>query len=193
MKSKTILLATMLAAAIPLAAQANPAFKPGPLAGNGPGAPVLLAAGESHAMVMIKVGDLEIVDPFARATPPNAPVSAGYMVIRNTGSEADRLLGGTTTFADRIEVHEMAMDGEVMKMREIEGGLEIPAGGEVTLAPGGFHLMFMKITEQLKEGEVRKVTLQFEKAGTVELELPVKRVERGGHGNMDHSGHGKSG
>ncbi|MEZ5813011.1 MAG: copper chaperone PCu(A)C [Rhizobiaceae bacterium] len=193
MKSKTVLFAAMLAAAMaPMAAQANPIFKTAPVTGGRPDAPLLLAADETDAMAMIKVGDLEIVDPFARATLPGAPVSGGYMVIRNTGTEADRLLGGTAAFAGKVEIHEMTMDGEVMQMREIEGGLEIPAGGEVVLAPGGMHIMFMQMAGQLKEGEVRKVTLRFEKAGTVEFELPVRRVERGGHGNMDHSGHGMS-
>ncbi|MBW8639953.1 DUF1775 domain-containing protein [Hoeflea sp. WL0058] len=144
-----------------------------------------------HGMEIIKVGDLEIDQPYARAAPPNAPVSAGYMVIRNTGAEGDRLVGGSVDFADHLEVHEMKMDGDVMKMRELSDGLEIPAGGEVVLKPGGFHIMFMKMKEQLKPGETRKVTLEFEKAGTVELELPVRDM-KGGHGSHDHSGHSKS-
>lgn len=139
--------------------------------------------GHSKAMAMeaIKVGDLEITSPMIRATPPKAPVSAGYMVIRNNGTVVDRLIGGEASFAGKVEVHEMKMDGEVMKMRKVAGGLEIPAGGEVTLQAGGLHIMFMKMQEQMKEGEVRKVTLEFEKAGKVEFELPVKTVEGSGH------------
>ena len=147
------------------------------------------AAHGDHAMEPVKVGDLEIVQPYARATPPNAPVSGGYMVIRNSGSEADRLIGGSVDFAGHVEIHEMKMDGDVMKMRELSDGLEIPAGGEVVLKPGGFHIMFMKMKEQLKSGETRTITLEFEKAGTVELELPVRDM-KGGHGSHDHSGHG---
>ncbi len=148
--------------------------------------------GANSMQQAVKIGDLEIEAPYARATLPGAPVSGGYLKIRNTGSQSDRLLGGTADFARAVEVHEMAMDGEVMKMREIAGGLEIPAGGEVVLEPGAVHLMFMQIAEQLKEGEVRKVTLRFEKAGAVELDFPVMQVERAGHGGMGHSGHGKS-
>ena len=132
-----------------------------------------------------KVGDLEIIHPYARATPVNAPVSGGYMTIKNTGSEPDRLVGGSADFAGMVQIHEMKMDGDVMKMREIAGGLEIPAGGEVELKPGGYHVMFMKLGEQMKAGEKRKATLQFEKAGTVEVEFDVQDIKA--MGNMDHS------
>ena len=135
-----------------------------------------------------KVGDLEIEGYFARATPPNAPVSAGYMLIRNTGSEPDRLIGGSAEFAGRVEIHEMAMDGDVMMMREIDGGLEIPPGGEVVLEPGGLHVMFMQLGERLQEGETRTVILEFENAGSTEMAFPVRMVKRGSSG-MDHSKH----
>lgn len=136
-----------------------------------------------------KVGDLEIVHPYARATPVNAPVSGGYMTIRNTGSEPDRLVGGSAGFAGMVQIHEMKMEGEVMKMREVEGGLEIPPGGEVVLKPGGYHVMFMKLGEQMKAGEKRKATLEFEKAGTVEVEFAVEDInamKTMNHGEMDH-------
>lgn len=149
--------------------------------------------GSDHrAMTMetVNVGDLEISAPMIRATPPRAPVAAGYMVIRNHGDEVDRLIGGSASFAGKVEIHEMAMDGDIMRMRKIAGGLEIPTGGEVTLKPGGLHVMFMQLNEQMKEGENRQITLEFEKAGKVDLQLPVKKVERGGHG--EHDGHGTS-
>ncbi|QKV19302.1 copper chaperone PCu(A)C [Oricola thermophila] len=120
-----------------------------------------------------KVGNLEIVHPVARATPPGAPVSGGYMTIRNTGSETDRLVGGSADFAGKVEIHEMAMEGDVMKMRQLEDGLEIPAGGEVVLKPGGYHVMFMQMKEQLKPDTGRKAVLVFEKAGEVEVEFSV--------------------
>lgn len=138
-----------------------------------------------------KVGALEIMHPVARATPPGAPVSGGYMTIKNTGAEADRLVAGSVDFAGKVEIHEMTMDGDVMKMRQVEGGLEIPAGGEVVLKPGGYHVMFMQLGEQLKEGEKRKATLTFEKAGEVEIEFDVQEIKPGQgmqHGTMNHSG-----
>lgn len=139
-------------------------------------------------------GDLVIDHPVARATPANAPVSGGYMTIRNTGDEADRLVGGTAAFAGKVEIHEMSMDGDVMKMREIEGGIEIPAGGEVVLKPGGLHVMFMQLGERLEEGDEHTATLAFEKAGDVEVTFNVEslatiREHMGGmeHGSMGHS------
>jgi len=136
------------------------------------------------------LGSLEIEHPYARATPPNAPVSGGYMTIRNTGADADRLISGEADFADRVEIHEMAMDGDVMKMRQLADGLEIPAGGEVVLQPGGYHVMFIGIDSQFKDGEVRKAKLTFEKAGTIELDFDVKDI-RAMQGQMKMDGTGK--
>jgi len=147
-----------------------------------------------------KLGSLEIEHPFARATPPNAPVSGGYMTIRNTGEEADRLISGEASFADRVEIHEMKMDGEVMKMRQLADGLEIPAGGEIVLKPGGYHIMFIGIDSQFKDGESRNVKLTFEKAGSIDVDFKVQDMRaKQGHmkedvqGAMDHDkmGHDK--
>jgi copper(I)-binding protein len=147
-----------------------------------------------------KLGSLEIEQPYARATPPNAPVSGGYMTIRNSGAETDRLISGEADFADRVEIHEMAMEGDVMKMRQLADGLEIPAGGEVVLKPGGYHVMFIGIDSQFKDGETRNVKLTFEKAGSIELEFKVQdikamqgRMKMDGTGKMDHGNmdHGK--
>ncbi len=138
------------------------------------------------------VGDLVITNVHAGETIPKAPVAGGYMVIRNNGSESDFLIGGEAEFSGDVEIHEMKMDGDIMKMRELADGLEIPAGGEVMLKPGGYHVMFMKLTEDLKEGESRKATLTFKNAGDVEVEFGVKsRKDLMSHG-MDHSKHGSS-
>ncbi len=122
------------------------------------------------------IGALTISSPFTRATPPGAPVGGGYMTITNSGTEADRLIGGSTDFADAVEIHRMIMDGDVIKMRRVEDGLEIPAGGEVVLKPGGLHLMFRKLNEPLRQGETHTVRLMFEKAGEVEVEFTVERL-----------------
>ena len=119
------------------------------------------------------LGPLNISLPFTRATLPNAPVGGGFMTIENTGTEADRLVSVTTDVAAKSEIHEMSMDGQVMKMRALTDGLEIPAGETITLSPGGFHLMFMGLKGAFVEGQTVNVTLTFEKAGTVELALPV--------------------
>ena len=133
-----------------------------------------------------KIGDLTIHNPTIRATPPNAPVSGGYMKIINTGTSADRLIGGSVSFAGKVEIHEMTMDNDVMKMRKLAKGLEIPAGGEVILKRGGLHVMFMKMSEQMKTGEVRKVKLMFQNAGEVEIMFEVKPISSM-HKKMDHS------
>ena len=151
------------------------------------------AAASAHEF---KLGSLDIGHPYARATPPNAPVSGGYLTIHNNGEEADRLISAEAIFADRVEIHEMSMDGDVMKMRQLTDGVEIPAGGDVVLAPGGYHIMFIGIDSQFKEGEMRKAKLTFEKAGTIELEFKVQdanAMKMDGAGKMDHGtmDHGK--
>lgn len=132
-------------------------------------------------------GALEIGNPWARATPPAAPVAGGYMTITNTGEEADRLIGGSAPFAGRVEIHEMTMEDDVMRMREIPGGLEILPGETVTLEPGGLHVMFMELKEPLAEGEMRPATLVFENAGEVAVEIAVEGMGAGSH---DHGRHG---
>lgn len=133
-----------------------------------------------------KLGELVIDHPVARATPPNAPVSGGYMTIHNNGTEADRLLSGEAAFAERVEIHEMSMEGEVMKMRQLTDGLEIPAGGEVVLKSGGYHIMFIGLEQQINEGDKYPVTLVFEKAGSVEVEFNVETIQQMNQ-KMDHS------
>lgn len=122
---------------------------------------------------VIHLGAINISLPFTRATLPNAPVGGGFLTIENEGPEADRLLSASSPAADVVQVHEMAMEGEVMKMRPLADGLELPAGQTVVLSPGGFHLMFMGLKQAFVEGETIPVTLVFEKAGTVEIALPV--------------------
>ena len=122
---------------------------------------------------VIHLGDINISLPFTRATLPNAPVGGGFLTIENTGTEADRLVSATSEVAGETQIHEMAMEGDVMKMRQLAEGLEIPAGETVVLAPGGFHIMFMGLKQAFVEGETVAVTLTFEKAGSVEVLLPV--------------------
>ena len=134
---------------------------------------VLLASPAFAHNGVTHLGPINISVPFARATLPNAPVGGGFMTIENTGTEADRLVTVTTDVAAKSEIHEMSMDGQVMKMRALTDGLEIPAGETITLSPGGFHLMFMGLKGAFVEGQTINVMLSFEKAGTVELALPV--------------------
>lgn len=148
---------------------------------------------------VVHLGSLNLSHPFARATLPNAPVAGGFLAIENTGAEADRLVSATSPAAAEVQIHEMAMEGEVMKMRQLPDGLEVPAGQTVELAPGGFHLMFMGLKQAFVEGETVPVTLVFEKAGTVDVELSVQGVAADGaatnHDAMKHdaAGHDAAG
>ena len=120
-----------------------------------------------------KSGGIVIEKPSISATVPGAPVSAGYLTIRNTGSETDRLISAQAGFAGKVQIHEMSMVDDVMKMRPVDGGLEIAPGGEVILARGGRHLMFMELSGALSKGETHTVRLVFEKAGEIEEEFVV--------------------
>jgi copper(I)-binding protein len=120
-----------------------------------------------------KVGSLSITDPWSRVTPKGAAVAVGYMKITNTGSTADRLISGSSDIAPKLEVHEMKMEKGVMKMRPVQGGLEIKPGETVELKPESFHLMFVGLTRPLAAGEHIKATLVFEKAGAVNVEYDV--------------------
>ncbi|MDT3687165.1 MAG: DUF1775 domain-containing protein [Pseudorhodoplanes sp.] len=137
----------------------------------------------------VKFGALTVEAPWIRATPGGAKVAGGYMKITNTGREPDRLVGGSMEAAGRFEVHEMAMDNGVMKMRHLAKGLEIKPGESVELKPGGYHLMFMDLKRGLKEGETAKGTLVFEKAGTIEVQYKVGPIGGGAPAAGGHSGH----
>ncbi len=122
----------------------------------------------------VTVGAISVFDPWTRATPPGAKVAGGFVTIRNAGSTADRLIAGSADFAGETQLHEMSMEGDVMRMRQIAGGVEIPPGAEVSFKPGALHLMFMDLTRPLSAGETAKGTLTFEKAGTVAVEWSVE-------------------
>ena|SRR5947209_8094573 len=121
-----------------------------------------------------KVGAIAIDHPWTRATPKNAPVAGGYLKITNTGTAPDRLVGGSAEVSRRFEIHEMKMDGGVIKMRELKDGLEIPPGATVELKPGSYHIMMQNLSRPLTKGDKVKGTLTFEKAGKVEVEFAVE-------------------
>ena len=139
----------------------------------------------------VKFGDLIIKDPKIRATIASAPVSAGYLVVENTGYKAERLISVSVDFAQKSEIHTMEMSNGVMKMRPISEGLEIPATSEVHLKTGGNHLMFMKLNEPVEIGQIHEVTLTFETAGVLTLKMPV--VSARDLKNEPHSGHSHDG
>jgi copper(I)-binding protein len=150
-----------------------------------------LVAGSASAHEY-KVGSIEIKHPWARATPKGSEVAGGYMKLINTGTEPDRLIGGTNENSQTFEIHEMSMDGGVMKMRPLPNGIEIKPGQTVELKPASYHLMFVGLKAPFEKGKRVKGTLQFEKAGKVDVEYVVEAVggspkmEGMDHGAMDH-------
>ena len=157
------------------------------LAHPAPGVKLLPAAQKAQAHTY-KVGPLVIEAPWTRATPGGAQVAGGYLKVTNTGSQPDRLVGGSLAPAATVEVHEMAMSDGIMKMRRLEKGLEIAPGRTVELKPGGYHLMFLGLRDSLKEGQAVKGTLVFEKAGTIEVEFRVGPIgaQSGSGGHRHH-------
>jgi periplasmic copper chaperone A len=134
----------------------------------------------------VKAGDLVITQAWSRATPSGAKVAGAYLTVENKGTAPDKLLSGSADIAGRVEVHEMSMEGGVMKMRPLENGLAIEPGKTVKLAPGGYHIMLMDLKSPLKQGEKVPVTLQFEKAGKVNVSLDVQAVGAQAPGGGDH-------
>jgi copper(I)-binding protein len=124
----------------------------------------------------IKAGDLVISQAWTRATPKGAKIGGGYLTIENKGTAPDALIGGSADVAGSVQVHEMSMDNGVMKMRPLEKGLAIEPGKSVKLAPGGYHLMMLDLKSPLKKGDKLPITLEFEKAGKVQVSLDVEGV-----------------
>ena len=127
----------------------------------------------------IKFMQLEIEDAWIKETPPNHSVTGGYLKIENNGNTSDVLIGVSADFAMKSEIHEMKMEGDVMKMRPLENGLVIPADEEVYLKPGGYHLMFMKLKEQMVPMDVHQVTLTFKNSGSITIPMTVHKMSHG--------------
>ena len=120
-------------------------------------------------------GDIQVRHPWSRATPPGAKVGVGYLEIRNTGSQPDRLLSASTSAARRVEMHVTEQAGEVAKMRQLRA-FEIPGRERLDLRPGGAHLMLVDLVEPLKKGERFSMTLRFERAGELEVQFEVQEL-----------------
>lgn len=135
-----------------------------------------------------KVGDLTISDPWSRALPPNAPAGAAYFTVTNQGQAQDRLVGAASDVAGKAELHTHVKSGEMMRMQKVDA-VDIPAGGEATFAPGGNHVMLIGLKRPLKDGEQFPLTLEFEKAGKVRVEVPVRADAQGGMQHHDHAHH----
>jgi hypothetical protein len=136
-----------------------------------------------------RAGTLSLQHPWSRETAVGQTVGGGFLSISNSGNREDRLLSGTTPVAAEVQLHTMTVDGGVMRMRQVTDGIAIPAKGSVDLKPGGYHIMFMGLKRQLRQGERVPVTLRFQRAGTVTVQFAVQPVGSTGPMEAGHAGH----
>ncbi|WP_026501186.1 copper chaperone PCu(A)C [Bartonella clarridgeiae] len=123
-----------------------------------------------------KLGDLEIIHPWTRVTPKGSKVSSGYLYIINHSDTPDRLIAVSTNRAQETEIHSMTITTDIMQMKKISNGIEIPGKGEITLKPGGHHIMFMGISQPFQQNEKINAKLIFEKAGTIDVDFFVNAI-----------------
>lgn len=135
------------------------------------------AAGEARA------GDVMAMDAWARASAGMAKAGAAFLILHNRGAKADRLTAVETPVSEKAELHTHVQEGEVMKMREVPA-IDVPAGGQVTFQPGGFHIMLIGLKQPLEEGTSFPIKLKFEQAGEITVDVAVKKA--GAMGSMDH-------
>ncbi len=134
-----------------------------------------------------KAGDITIERPWVRPTAGTTMMSAAYMTLKNSGKDADTLKSASYADAEKVEVHEHINDNGVMKMRQVQGGLAIPAGATVTFQPGGYHLMLIGLKHSLTEGQTLPLKLSFAHAGDVEFQVKVEKTPAaGGGGHEQH-------
>ena len=143
-------------------------------------------------------GSISVEQPWSRATPNGAKTGAVYMTIDNKSGAADKLTGASSDVADKVQIHEMKVENGVMQMREIAGGLTVPANGSVVLKPGSYHVMLIGLKKPLTVGEKFPVTLTFAKAGNIPVTVAVQAMgameDKGGAmGNMGGMSNGSSG
>ncbi|MCT4558295.1 MAG: copper chaperone PCu(A)C [Pelagimonas sp.] len=155
---------------------------------------VLVGAAALMLAMPAFAGDIMIKDPYARSAGKMAKAGAAFMVIENMGAEDDRLINATSDVSKKVELHthKEVSDG-VMKMVHVEEGFAIPAGGKHMLKRGGDHVMFMGLNGPMEHGDTVSVTLTFEKAGDMVVEIPVDLERQDAHGGMKHGGHGNHG
>jgi copper(I)-binding protein len=126
-----------------------------------------------------RIDSLTIDHPFARATPPGARIGGAFFTIKNSGAKADKLIAVASPAAATAEIHSMAMEGNVMRMHPVVA-LDVPPGSTVALRPGGFHLMLFDLKQPLKAGDVVPLTLTFEKAGAIVVNVEVESMTSNG-------------
>ncbi|MEC5386862.1 copper chaperone PCu(A)C [Uliginosibacterium sp. H3] len=121
------------------------------------------------------LGSIKIGHPWTRATTPGAQTGGGYLKLDNGGA-ADRLVSVSSNVSEQAEIHTMSMEGDVMRMQKLDKGVELPAGKTVEFKPGGLHIMLLGLKAPLKEGAKFPLTLKFEKAGEITVDVKVESL-----------------
>jgi periplasmic copper chaperone A len=145
-------------------------------------APPLLAHG-------VAAGALAIGHPWSRETAPGQNAGGGFLTITNKGKTEDRLLAATSPAAADVQIHMMKVEDGVMRMRQVTGGLAIPAGGTLQLKPGGYHIMFMGLKKPFKQGDMIPATLVFARQGKVAVRFKVQPIASTAPMERGHGGH----
>lgn len=156
-------------------------------AAEGTAAPASASDAATGAAAADASAGVSVRDAWIRETPPNAAVAGGYLTLRS--GAADRLIAVETPAAASVEMHEMSHEGGMMRMRELADGVELPAGTEVTLKPGGHHLMFIDPVEPVRAGQSIEATLRFANAPEQTVQFEVRPLAGDAPAAEAHSGH----
>lgn len=142
-----------------------------------------------------RIGDIEVSDPWARATPSRARSGAAYMTLSNRGERRDKLVAISTPVARKAELHTHLMEDNIMKMRRVQG-VEVHPGEKSVFKPGGLHIMLMGLSKPLRQGHVFPMILTFETAGRIEVQVVVQKIgamRPMGNGHGRHHGKDRPG
>ncbi|SFU09379.1 copper chaperone PCu(A)C [Sedimentitalea nanhaiensis] len=148
----------------------------------------LMAAAAALTLTGVaQAGDITVMEPYARSATSSSVTGAAFMTLVNNGDQDDTLIAASSDIAARVELHtHIENDQGVMQMRQIEGGIPVPAGGSHALRRGGDHVMFMGLKMPLNDGDVVPLTLIFEKSGEMTVDVPVDLTRKPKHGGMQH-------
>ena len=151
-----------------------------------------MSHGKGHATSSAagQTGGVKVMEPWARATAKTARTGAAYLMLENPGGASDKLVAASSPAADKVELHTHIKDGDIMRMREVEY-IEVGPQSMVRLQPGGLHIMLVGLKGPLTKGESFPLTLVFEKAGEVTVDVPIQAP--GAMGKGGHAGHGGHG
>ena len=147
----------------------------------------LCIGGKSQAQTSA-ANPIVIEQPWARATPGGARTGAAYMTLINSGTSGDRLLGATTPLADKVQFHKETEDNGVSRMRQVQS-MELKSGAKIIFKPRELHMMIVGLKQPLTEGQTFPLTLQFEKAGNIEVTVPIEKIGAMQHKGMDSMAH----